>query len=212
MGWVLVTVTAVGLLMDYSGHASSGMSPQKPRSSSPVTAPDSVDALTLAMQMEKMSIEHYQSLEETTPVKEFRAIYHLLVRDEQKHYRVLETWKKDLSFDAAVPTDILEKSRQLLSEFPIDTLVTEFAEDSAGSFLQVLTDDYELEKKSVALYEDAVNRTASSGQGAVFTFLAKEEKRHALLLEQLIECAKQPEQFLREKKFNELEKEVDKDR
>lgn len=210
MGWVIITVTAIGLLTDFSGHQGEGVSTPKTRSGSPAAAPDSEDALTLAMQMEKMSIEHYQSLEETTPVKEFRAIYHLLVRDEQKHYRVLETWKKELSFDATVPTDILEKSRKLLSEFPIDTLVTEFSQDSAGSFLQVLTDDYELEKKSVALYEDAVNRTASSGQGAVFTFLAKEEKRHVRLLEQLIECAKQPEQFLREKRFNELEKEVEK--
>ena len=210
MGWVIITVTAIGLLTDFSGHQGEGVSTPKTRSGSPAAAPDLEDALTLAMQMEKMSIEHYQSLEETTPVKEFRAIYHLLVRDEQKHYRVLETWKKELSFDATVPTHILEKSRKLLSEFPIDTLVTEFSQDSAGSFLQVLTDDYELEKKLVALYEDAVNRTASSGQGAVFTFLAKEEKRHVRLLEQLIECAKQPEQFLREKRFNELEKEVEK--
>jgi rubrerythrin len=210
MSWILITVTAIGLLTDFTGHPGAGVPQQKPRTSAPVAAPDSVDALTLAMQMEKMSIEHYQSLEETTPVKEFRAIYQLLVRDEQKHYRVLETWKRELSFDAAVPTDILEKSRKLLSEFPIDTLVTEFAQDSAGSFLQVLTDDYELEKKSVALYEDAVSRTASTGQGAVFTFLAKEERRHVRLLEQLIECAKQPEQFLREKRFNELEKEVEK--
>jgi rubrerythrin len=172
--------------------------------------PDSVDAITLAMQMEQMSVDHYRSLEMTTPVKEFRAIYHLLVRDEQKHYRLLERWKKELLFDAAVPTDILEKSRRLLSEFPIDTVAVELAADTAGSFLRILTDDYDLEKKSVALYEDAISRTAASGNGAIYVFLAREERNHVLLLEKLIECAKQPEKFLRAKQFNELEKEENK--
>jgi rubrerythrin len=171
--------------------------------------PDTTDAISIAMEMERMSVEHYQSLEKTSPVKEFRAIYRLLVRDEQKHYRLLERWKKELQFDAAVPTDILAESRKLLSAFPIDTMVVEFAGDSAGSFLQVLTDDLELEKKSVALYENAMERTAASGQGTIFIFLAREEKNHVRLLEHLIDCAKQPERYLRSKEFNTIEKEVD---
>ena len=169
-------------------------------------AMDSLNAISLAMKMELASIEHYSSFERTTPVKEFARIYRLLLPDETRHYRLLETWGKDEEFKAEVPTDVLEKAKEMIESFPIDTFSAEMASDTANSLLQVLNDDLNLEKQSVSLYQEAISKTSAFGPATVLTFICNEEKKHVQLLEALIELAKKPGDFLKSAEFNKMDR------
>jgi len=158
-----------------------------------------MDIIKYALQMEKDGEIFYRKITEKTEHKSLKAIVTMLADEEVKHYKAIERMREDKY--EIIDTDILDNARNIFEQM----------KDKAEEFSSQLGDvelykkAQEMEKLSQQFYRDNAKKIDEAKQKDLFSRLAKEEKKHYFLLENIIEFISRPKLWLENAEWYHLE-------
>jgi rubrerythrin len=157
------------------------------------------DIFEYAMQMEKDGEDYYRQLAQQTGNKGMRTILTMLADEEVKHYNTIEKIKTQQT--QIVESEILTDAKNVFAQI----------KESGGNFdfdisqVELYKKARDIEKKSRDFYTEKANEVTEKYQKELFLRLAIEEKKHYVLLDNIIEFISRPEQWLENAEFFHLE-------
>jgi rubrerythrin len=157
-----------------------------------------------AMEKEKFSEDYYRQLAAKVNNKGLVTIFNMLAGEEARHYKIVSDMKKDITPDLA-ETNVLSDAKDVFAKM----------RESAQSFdfniseIELYKKALEIEKQSRDFYLEKADKITEAHEGIAqkefFIELAKEEKRHYFLIENIIEFVSRPERWLENAEFYHLE-------
>lgn len=152
-----------------------------------------------AMQMEKDGEDYYRQLAQKTGNKGMKTILTMLADEEVRHYNALETIKTQ-------QTQIAE-SRILTDSKNVFVQIKESGESFNFDIKQkeLYKKAQDIEKKSQDFYAEKANEVMEEYQKELFLKLASVEKKHYVLLGNIIDFISRPEQWLENAEFFHME-------
>jgi len=152
-----------------------------------------------AMQMEKDGEEYYRQMAGKTANKGLQAILTMLADEEVKHYKTIEKMQTQEPHieDATILSDvrnIFVQIKESGESFDFDIQQTELYRKAR-----------DIEKNSRDFYTEKANEVTEEYQRELFLKLADEERKHYVLLDNIIEFVSKPEYWLENAEFFHLE-------
>jgi len=152
-----------------------------------------------AMQMEKDGEEFYRKLLAAVDDKSLKTILTMLADEEVKHYKAL---KKMQSEEAEMAeTTILSDCKNVFEKMK-----------NSGESIQLETCQIKLymeaqniERKSRQFYQEKAEEVPEEYQRRLFLRLAEEERKHYVLLDNIIEFFRRPDTWLENAELSHLE-------
>ncbi len=139
-----------------------------------------------AMNMELDGKEYYEELMNKTSDKGLKKIFEMLAKDEEEHHRIINEMR-DLD-DASNTSDTLKNANNIFAEM----LGSDKKFDLTASAIEAYRHAFELEDKSMKLYEEHSMKAESTKEKDVFRKLAEEEKKHKLIIENILNFVSEP--------------------
>ena len=159
-----------------------------------------MDIYDFAMKKEKYAHDYYQQLAERSGHSGLTSIFSMLAEEEDKHYHVVEQMKSETP-DTVTDTDVVgdaknvfKKIREGTDKFDFDT-----------SELDIYKKAQEIEQDSRNYYLEKAKEVQDQKQKDIFNTLANEERKHYMLLDNIIEMVSRPEQWLENPEWYHLE-------
>ena len=149
-----------------------------------------------AMQMEKDGEAMYRGLAQRSDNPGTKNIFNMLADDEIKHYWVFEKMKKEENPEMA-DTQILASAKNIFTQ-----LKEEGGLDYDVPEIELYKKAQELEKKSEYFYRQISEKTGDPHQKEMLLRVAKEEKKHYFLLENVIDLVSSPKTWLENAEFS----------
>ncbi|MFC1503971.1 ferritin family protein [Spirochaetota bacterium] len=160
-----------------------------------------MDIFEFAMQMEKDGEAMYREIADRSAHHGIKNIFTMLADDEKKHYIVFEKMKEG-STATVDDTQVLENTKNIFMK------IKENKENIPGtgpSHKAAYENAREIEKKSIEFYESKAEKVEGRAQKDMIIRIAEEEKKHAFLVENMIEFISRPESWVEDAEFNHLE-------
>lgn len=157
-----------------------------------------MDVYEFAMNMEKDGEDLYRKLAAKTAHKGLAAILGMLADAEVKHYRLLQSMKKDEKVEITDSTilndvkNVFEKIKEG-KEFDVDV-----------SEIDLYREAQEIEKKSRDFYMEKADEVGGKKK-EIFLRIADEEKGHYFIVENIINFVNQPNTWLENPEWYHLE-------
>jgi len=152
-----------------------------------------------AMQMEKDGEDYYRQLAQKTGNNGLRTILTMLADEEVKHYNTIEKIKTQ---DTQIPeSGILTDAKNVFVQIKESGESFDFDINEAELYKKAR----DIEKKSQDFYKEKANEVTEEYQKELFLKLAVEEKKHYVLLDNIIDFVSRPEQWLENAEFFHLE-------
>ena len=152
-----------------------------------------------AMEIEKEGETLYRQFALEAPEKGMKNIFTWLADQELKHYRIFELLKACKPAPVAESTT-LSDIKNIFEEWKEKTPCIERDAAQADLYRKALA----VENKSIQVYEGYANTAAVESQKQIFLAIAKEEKRHKIIVENLIEFITKPEIWAENAEFSHL--------
>jgi rubrerythrin len=157
------------------------------------------DIFDYAMQMEKDGEDYYRRLAQQAGNKGMKTILTMLADEEVKHYNALEIIKSQTTqiTESVILTNaknVFIQIKESGESFDFDINQNELYEKAR-----------DIEKKSQDFYAEKANEVKEEYQKELFLQLADEEKKHYVLIDNIIEFVSQPQQWLENAEFFHLE-------
>lgn len=148
-----------------------------------------------AMEKETAARKHYEQLAECAINPGLRKIFNMLADEERKHCEVVQNLKQHSGMGKETDvlrnaTDFLMKTFESNKEFLCD-----------AETLEAYRHAVSMEEESIRLYEDAYAKAEDPGEKEAFRILSEQERRHKLLVENIIEFVENPERTLEDAEF-----------
>jgi len=158
-----------------------------------------MDALQLAMKMEKDGEIFYRDLAAAAANAGFREIFNQLADDESKHYQVFQSMQQQP--EQFRETTIINKAgnifKQMVAENSLNNL--------DHSQLELYQKAMELEKKSQGFYLEQASSATDEAQKELWQKIAAEEGKHYFLLHNIYELVLRPQVWIENGEFVHLE-------
>lgn len=156
-----------------------------------------------AIQMEKDGEEYYRELGRKSNAEGLQFIFTILAEEEVSHYTVLEKMKEsDPNAElSAKEKDVLNSARNIFAEMKEKIGEMNFNLPQVEFYRKAL----ETEEKSIEYYLEMSEKVESESHKAIFLDLAKEEKKHKFLMENLVTFVSRPITWLEDAEFNHLD-------
>lgn len=144
------------------------------------------------MQMELDGRHFYLDLAEKTNNKGIKNILTMMAESEAKHYNIILSMQRNDKIPYSTDTEVLtevknifERMKEEKKEIDVDVSQVEFYKKA----LQVETD-------SEKFYLERADEEKDPHKKEIFLTLAKEEKSHCILLENLVDLVSQPDTWI----------------
>ncbi len=159
-----------------------------------------MDIFDHAMQMEREGEEYYRELASRTANSGLKNILNMLADDEAKHFKVFEEMKEGLT-TGILATKVLSDAKNIFSEMKRSIATFDFSGSEKSLYKKAL----EIEKKSEEFYREKSDEAELADQKKVLLRIAEEEKKHYLLVENIIDFVSKPDTYLENAEFFHLD-------
>jgi rubrerythrin len=154
-----------------------------------------------AMTMEKDGEKYYRDLSKKTDNTGLQNILKMLANEEIKHYQFLEQMSKnDLNTEFA-ETHILENVKNIFTDMREDMLKFH----SSAIQTELYQKACDMEEESYNFYVEKSKIAENSTQKEIFLKLADMEKKHMILMENLVEFVSRPQTWIENAEFNHMD-------
>lgn len=143
-----------------------------------------------AMQMEKDGENYYRELSQKTDNPGLKNILTRLADAEVKHYRIFQGMKNDEKIPET-DVEILSHVKNIFMK-----MKEEGKPDVDVSQVDLYKKAQEIEEKSRDFYLEKAKEVGNSHRGEIFLKIADEEKKHYLILENIIDFVSRPSEWL----------------
>ncbi|MDP6924697.1 MAG: ferritin family protein [Candidatus Scalindua sp.] len=151
-----------------------------------------MDIYKYAMQMELDGRHFYLDLAKKTNNTGIKSILDLMAESEAKHYNIILDMQRGDKTQYSTDTEVLSKIKNVFEamkeekeEIDVDVSQIEFYKKAL-----------EVETKSEKFYLDRAEEEKDPHIKEIFLVLAKEEKSHCVLLENLVDLVSQPDTWV----------------
>jgi rubrerythrin len=151
-------------------------------------------------QMEKDGEAFYRDIADHTADKGLKTILIGLAEDEVKHYNIFKELEKKASPEYTA-TPILTNAKNVFTEMRTNKEDASFPGDHVDAYRKAL----DVELKSEAFYKEKAEEVEEAYAKELFLKIAAEEKKHAHLLEHIIEFITKPDTWLESAEFRNLD-------
>jgi rubrerythrin len=159
-----------------------------------------MDILEFAMEKEKYSEQQYRQLAQRTANKGFQNIFTMLADEEVHHYQIIQKMKNDIP-DQVRQTNLLSDAKEIFQK--MKDANEKFNFDT--SEIELYRKAQKIEQQSRDCYLEKADQLGNDDQKQIFLSLAEEEKKHYFLLQNIIDFVAQPETWLENAEFTNLE-------
>jgi len=159
-----------------------------------------MDIFQFVQQMEKDGEAYYRDLAEKTVDKGLKTILLGMAEDEVKHFKIFKELEKQANPEYKA-TDILANAKNIFQEMRDSKESRNFPMDHVKAYEKAL----ETEQKSDAFYREKAEEVDSPVAKELLVKIAEEERKHAHLLENIIDFISKPDTFLENAEFHHLE-------
>lgn len=159
-----------------------------------------MDIFDFVMEKEKLAAECYHQLADNAPTQGVKHIFEMLAVEEQRHIKVVEQMKQSISTEVAHTTvlsdakDVFQKMQNSTENFDFSITEPQMYQKARDAEKQSM--DYYLEKAAQA--DDPLHKE-------IFTKLADQEKKHFVLMQNIIDFVSRPQTWLENAEFTHLE-------
>jgi rubrerythrin len=154
-----------------------------------------VDIFEYAMQMEKDGESYYRRLAQTADNKGIKTVFTMLADEEVKHFDIIKNIESQTPQQVSEST-ILQDTKNIFTElrqsgerWDLDAEQKEFYKKAR-----------DIEEKSRKFYLEKSQQVGEE-QKQIFLKLAEEERKHYLLLENILQLVSRPESWLENAEF-----------
>ncbi|MCK8059810.1 MULTISPECIES: ferritin family protein [unclassified Fusibacter] len=158
-----------------------------------------MDIYQMAMNMELEGKAFYLDLKEKATDRSIQTIFGLLAEEEQKHHDLIRAMKQNT---AQLPTS---EKLDLAEGFFNELIVNALSFTTQTSVIDAYKEAKHLEENSIAFYKQEILKAKKAIDKAVLLKIYYEEKKHKLLLENLIEFLSESEIQIDSAEFDRLE-------
>ncbi|MGL1933866.1 MAG: ferritin family protein [Fibrobacterales bacterium] len=155
-----------------------------------------------AMKMEKDGEAYYRDLASKTTNKGLITILTLLADEEAVHYKTLEQMKAEDPDADMANAAVLTKAKNVFESM-------KGGDADAFNIGSAQVDMYkkaaEIEDGAATFYEEKAAEMDNAKYKELFLQLAEEEKKHAHLLENIVEFVARPQQWVEDAEFSNIE-------
>lgn len=157
------------------------------------------DVLEYAKKMELDGKKRYEEEIEKTENVGLKNILKMLVEAEQNHFEIFEGMQKDMKI--SVLHTSFGEIKNIFQKMKESGEMIVSSDDHAEFYKKVK----EIEEKSEKFYRDEAEKTDDDEVMQVLNEVADEEHRHVILMDNLIEYASKPQQWVENAEFNQME-------
>jgi rubrerythrin len=156
-----------------------------------------------AINFEIESRKLYEKFAEESGNENLRGVFQGLAEEEKRHENILRQLKEDKKIDE-VDSDILstaKKAFELISKDLTDTKDNVLPQQQVDVYKKAK----EIEVDSYKFYTDKAEEAETPEVEKVFNRLAKEEKKHERIIDNIIEMVNRPNTWLEDAEWNHME-------
>ena len=151
------------------------------------------------MQMEKDGEDYYRLLARQTEDTGLKTILTMLADEERKHYQIIA--KIQTERPQMAETSLLADAKNIFIQLKESKAKFSFDIEESELYRKAQA----LEKKSIDFYLEKACEVDQEYQKKIFLKFAEEEKKHYLMLENIIEFVSRPETWLEDAEFYHLD-------
>jgi len=159
-----------------------------------------VDIYKFAMQMELDGRHFYLDLAKKTENAGIKNILTMMAESEAKHYNVILDMQKNDKAEYSKDAEVLTKIKNIFTkmreekEIDVDVSQVEFYKKAL-----------EIEADSEKFYLERADEEKDPHRKEIFLTLAKEEKSHCILLENIVNLVSQPDNWIENSEWYDLD-------
>ncbi len=150
-----------------------------------------MDIYKYAMQMELDGRHFYLDLAEKTNNTGIMNILKMMADSEAKHYNIILNMQRNDKTQYSTDTEVLEKVRNIFMQMKEEKDI-----DVDVSQVEFYKKALEVETNSEKFYLERADEEKNPHNKEIFLTLAKEEKSHCVLLENLVNLVSQPDTWV----------------
>jgi len=159
-----------------------------------------VNIFEVAKQIEKNGEKFYRDLAVKASDTGLKNIFTSLAEDEAKHYIAFVNMEQKKDFELT-DTDILKDSKAVFQN--MKEKAEFFSEETPQDEVYLVA--LENEQKSIKIYSELLENISIYNQQTVVKKIIEEEKKHAFLIENIIEFIRKPVFWIENAEFNHLD-------
>jgi rubrerythrin len=162
-----------------------------------------MDIFEFAMKMEEDGRAYYLKHAEKTDLPQLKRVLTELADDELKHYKIFKALKdrEQAEYREEEKTTILSTTKNVFEQLKSQGKELVFG----GEVRSVWEEAMEVEIKSEKFYREKADEVDDSNQKDIFNKIADEERRHQLVVENVMEFLDRPKQWLENAEWHHLE-------
>ena len=159
-----------------------------------------MDIYKFAMQMELDGRNFYLDLAKKTENAGIKSVLTMMAESEAKHYNVILDMQKNNKTEYSKDAEVLTKIKNIFikmkeeKEIDVDVSQVEFYKKAL-----------EIEKSSEEFYLERAGEEKDSHRKKIFLTLAKEEKGHCILLENIVNLVSQPDNWIENSEWHDID-------
>jgi rubrerythrin len=157
-----------------------------------------------AMQMEQEGEAFYRDMADQTADPGVQRILNALADDEVKHYNIVKQMKEEAAVPQMDDTVILASAKNVFAQMQGQSLDAASLV-RAGPQVEVYRQAQELERQSRAFYQEKASEVSQPAHRELLQRIAKEEDKHYILLDHMIEFVSRPQTWIEDAEFTHLE-------
>jgi len=160
-----------------------------------------MDILEYALKMEKDGEATYSELAAKSDSKGLSAIFTMLADAEVKHYDTIKKMQQGETNSGLTEDPILDHAKNVFTIMKEQEGMFQFSMSQKEAYEKAL----DIEEKSHAFYLEKSEEAESEPQKQIFLQLAAEEKKHVVLMQNIIDFISRPEQWLEDAEWHHLD-------
>ncbi len=161
-----------------------------------------IDVWEFAKQVEVEGKQYYEKLAEDSAIGEIAGVFSFLASEEQHHWEIFDSMSKGMKAPELKDSDAVGDAKAAFEKLSKQFDMPEVIEDSETVYSKAL----DLEHKSIDLYQNALSKAETSEQKAAIEYIIQQEKKHARIVEAIMEFVRRPKEWLEDAEWYHLDK------
>ena len=150
-----------------------------------------MNVFDFALKMEEDGKKFYKKLAAESSEGELKTIFSILADAEEEHRKAIEAMKKSVA-PANADSKVLEKTRNVFEDLLQRKNVLDMLKGDPDGYRHAI----QFAMTGIKLYEDMAKKESNPETAKILLMLAKEERKHLEIMENIYDFVEAPKDFL----------------
>jgi len=163
-----------------------------------------MNAYQYAMRMESEAEKFYRDLANGISDTTIQNVFNMLADEEVKHFKIFEKMSQDVELGSIGNLDISAKVKEIFTDIKNCNRKYTFTDEQA----QYYANAAQIEDNAATFYEEKAEEMTDPAQKEAFLAIAREERKHQVIMENLADFVSAPDAWLESSEFYSITKEA----